>query len=250
MAARILPLIDLTNLNDDCTPDDIDRLCEATRSNHGNVAAVCVWPRFVGQAVRNLQGTLIKVATVVNFPAGGTDARAVLAETKQVVADGANEVDLVMPYNALKDGDEETVRHIISIVRAATDNRAQLKVILETGELATPELIAGASGIALDENADFIKTSTGKVKVNATPEAAQIMLTELKRFGDPARGFKPAGGMKTVEDAAVYLDLADEIMGANWASAATMRFGASSLLGDVLAALSDEETVKGGDGDY
>lgn len=237
IAARALGLIDLTNLNEGCTKADIDALCAAAKTKHGNTAAVCVFPAFVAQAVKALKGTGIKVATVVNFPHGGTDRRAVLAETKQVVADGADEVDLVIPYHALKQGDVEAVRAMVAMVRAATDGSALLKVIIESGELGDKALIEKASTIALSEGANFIKTSTGKVAENATLQTAEIMLSVLSAFGDPTRGFKPAGGIKTVEDCAAYLALADQIMGGGWATAKTFRFGASSVLANVLAAL-------------
>lgn len=237
IAQRALGLIDLTNLNDGCTKADIDALCAAAKTKHGNTAAVCVFPAFVAQAVKALARTNIQVATVVNFPAGGTDRRAVLAETKQVVADGADEVDLVIPYAALKQGDEETARAMVAMVRAATDGSALLKVIVESGELANKALIEKASRIALEEGADFIKTSTGKVAENATLETAEIMLNVLADFDDHTRGLKPAGGIKNVEDCAAYLALADTIMGPDWATAKTFRFGASSVLANVLAAL-------------
>ncbi len=248
MAGRILPLIDLTNLNDDCTPEAIAKLCKDAVTPYGAVAAVCVFPAFVSHAVALLSGGPVKVATVVNFPAGGTDQRAVLRETKQVVGEGAHEVDLVMPYQAFASGEADTSRAMISMVRAATEGAALLKVILETGELKDPDLIRAAAELALDEGADFIKTSTGKVAVNATPEAANIMLSAIKATGNRAFGFKAAGGIRTVEEATAYLGLADEIMGAGWAAPATFRFGASSLLGDVLSALAGTGNETAGQG--
>jgi deoxyribose-phosphate aldolase len=246
-ASRVLGLIDLTNLNDDCTPEDIDALCDQANTHFGSVAAICIWPRFVAQARKKLgEDSGIRIATVVNFPSGDGDARSVLHETKDAVADGANEIDLVMPYKALAAGDEAKARSMVATIRAATEGVASLKVIIEAGELKTPGLIEKASQIALEEDADFIKTSTGKVAVNATPETAGIMLTVLKDFGDEKRGFKPAGGIRTVEEAGQYLALADQIMGKGWVSPKTFRFGASSLLGDVVAALSGKESDTAG----
>lgn len=240
-ASRALGLIDLTNLNDDCTPEDIDALIEQAATHFGNVAAICIWPRFVAQARKKLgDNGDIRIATVVNFPSGDDDERSVLHETKDAVAAGADEIDLVMPYKALAAGDEAGARSMIATIRAATEGVALLKVIIEAGELKLPALIEKASAIALEEGADFIKTSTGKVAVNATPETAGIMLSVLKDFGDEKRGFKPAGGIRTVEEAGQYLALADQILGKDWVSAETFRFGASSLLKDVLAALSGE----------
>ncbi|MEL6436486.1 MAG: deoxyribose-phosphate aldolase [Pseudomonadota bacterium] len=249
LAKKAVGLIDLTNLNDDCAADDIVKLCEQAHTPAGPVAAVCVWPRFVGQAVRALDGSDIRVATVVNFPDGGDDVRATMHETKQCVADGAHEIDLVMPYRAFASGDAEITRSMISTIRATTDGSALLKVILETGELKDATLIADASVLALAEGADFIKTSTGKVAVNATLDAARIMLDAIKSHGDRARGFKPAGGIRTTEDAQAYLALASEIMGQGWATNATFRFGASSLLGNLLATL-DLSDIAGSDSAY
>ena len=241
IASRALGLIDLTNLNDDCTPEAIDALCAQAVTSFGDTAAICIWPRFVAQA-RKILGpdSAVKIATVVNFPSGDGGERDVLHETKDAIAAGADEIDLVMPYRALAAGDTEAARSMIATIRAATEGVARLKVIIEAGELGDPALIEAASQMALEEGADFIKTSTGKVAVNATPETARIMLTVLKTFGDPARGFKPAGGIRTVEEAGQYLALADEIMGKDWVSPKTFRFGASSLLGNVLATLSGD----------
>jgi deoxyribose-phosphate aldolase len=242
-ASRALGLIDLTNLNDDCTPEDIDALIDQAQTHFGHVAAICIWPRFVAQARKRLgDDSDIRIATVVNFPSGDGDERSVMHETKDAVADGADEIDLVIPFRALAAGDEAKARSMVATIRAATEGVALLKVIIEAGELKKPALIEKASRIALEEGADFIKTSTGKVAVNATPETAGIMLTVLKDFGDEKRGFKPAGGIRTVEEAGQYLALADQILGGDWVSAKTFRFGASSLLKDVLAALSGEET--------
>lgn len=238
IASRALGLIDLTNLNDDCTPADIEKLCADAATPFGNTAAICIWPRFVAQARRILgDENPIRIATVVNFPSGDAPEKAVLHETKDAIGAGADEIDLVIPYRALMAGDEDAVRAMVAIVRAATEGVALLKAIVEAGELKAPELIATASRIALEEGADFIKTSTGKVAVNATPEAAETMLGALKDFGDPGRGFKPAGGIRTVEDAGRFLEIADRIMGQGWVSPRTFRFGASSLLGDVLSAI-------------
>ncbi|MBO9423507.1 deoxyribose-phosphate aldolase [Labrenzia sp. R4_1] len=250
-AKRALGLVDLTNLNDDCTAEDITALTNRTVTPHGAVAAVCVWPRFVAQAVKELAGTGVKVATVVNFPAGGEDTQAVVAETRQAIADGADEIDLVMPYRTFVEGRKGFAEEQIIQVKAAIPEPAILKVILETGEIKDPLLIHAASNIAITAGADFIKTSTGKVAVNATLEAAEIMLTAIEEArrdnAERVIGFKPAGGIKTASDAAAYLALADKIMGHNWVSASTFRFGASGLL-DALTATIDGKDAAVGEG--
>jgi deoxyribose-phosphate aldolase len=250
-AKRALGLVDLTNLNDDCTAEDITALTNRTVTPHGAVAAVCVWPRFVAQAVKELAGTGVKVATVVNFPAGGEDTQAVVAETRQAIADGADEIDLVMPYRTFVEGRKGFAEEQIIQVKAAIPEPAILKVILETGEIKDPLLIHAASNVAIAAGADFIKTSTGKVAVNATLEAAEIMLTAIEEArrdnAERVIGFKPAGGIKTASDAAAYLALADKIMGHNWVSASTFRFGASGLL-DALTATIDGKDAAVGEG--
>jgi len=238
VAARVLPLIDLTDLSDTASEAGARDLCARAVTLHGPVAAVCLWPRFVAAARTALAGSPVRIATVVNFPGGGEDTAAVEAETARAIADGADEIDLVMPWRAFLAGRPGFAESQIVRVKRLCDGRARLKVILETGEIGDPTKIRAAADLALAAHADFVKTSTGKVAVNATPEAARILL-EAVRAGGGAAGVKVAGGIRSVAEAAVYLDLADQVMGPGWASPATFRFGASGLLGDVLAALDD-----------
>ena len=235
-AQRILSLIDLTNLNDDCTEDNVVELCSRAQGEFGNTAAVCVWPRFVNLCASILRGTSIKVATVVNFPHGGTDVADVVATTIAALDAGADEIDLVLPYQSMITGDEAQVLSMLQAVREVVHAPAHLKVILETGELINPERIRRASELAIKSGADFIKTSTGKTKVSATPEAVTTMLQVIRDSGLPV-GLKPSGGIRTVADAQQYLDLADAIMGPQWATPQTFRFGASGLLDAVEAEL-------------
>lgn len=234
IAKRALALLDLTDLNDDSSAQAVSELCRKAVTPHGNVAAICIWPRFVKGAKPVLNGTDVRIATVVNFPQGGTDTQAVLTETQKAIADGADEIDLVMPYRAFLAGGAAIVRAQIAAVRETCGRRARLKVILETGKLVKPGFIRAASEIAIEEGADFIKTSTGKVEVNATLEAARIMLETIRDAKKRKVGFKPAGGIRTVDDAAAYLALAGEIMGGDWVTPETFRFGASGLLSAIL----------------
>ncbi|MTI17209.1 deoxyribose-phosphate aldolase [Rhodobacteraceae bacterium RKSG542] len=246
VALRTLGLIDLTNLNDDCTPQDIEDLCKRAVTPYGHTAAICVFPQFVKQGVELLKGTGVRVATVVNFPHGGEDIEATVAETKQAIADGADDIDLVMPYKAFMDGRRGYAETMIRRVREAIPEPAILKVILETGEIKDARIIHMASETAIAQGADFIKTSTGKVEENATLASAEIMLNVIREVSLENHrpvGFKPAGGIRSVAEAKQYLDLADELLGHNWVSAATFRFGASGLLGDVLAALEGTTNV-------
>ena len=232
-AARALALLDLTSLNDDDTETNIEDLCRRAVTPHGAVAAVCVWPRFVALSRRLLRDTGVRVAAVANFPAGSAGRDLAVKETRAIVADGGHEVDVVLPYQAWLAGDREAARVLVSACKKACGNAVHLKVIIETGCLETTDNIDAASRDAIAAGADFIKTSTGKVPVSATPRAAQIMLNAIRDCGRPI-GFKAAGGIRTAEDAAVYLALADRILGPDWATPETFRFGASGLLDDLL----------------
>ena len=231
-ARLAISLVDLTNLDDRCTPDAIDALC-ATASEHG-VAAVCVWPDFVRQAAGSLGGTGVGLATVVNFPTGDERPYAVGAVTACAVDDGATDIDVVLPYRAFVAGDTAWALDVLRTARVASAG-AHLKVILETGSLPDSAAVAGAARLAIEAGADFIKTSTGKSAVSATPEAVATKLDVIAAT-DRTVGLKPSGGNRTTGDADVYLDLARRKLGDDYVSPATFRFGASSLLGELIAA--------------
>lgn len=242
VAQRALGLMDLTTLNDDDSEERVAALCRQADSPAGKTAAICIYPRFIPLARSTLraQGAPdIRIATVTNFPHGRDDIDAAVRETRAALAYGADEVDVVFPYRALIAGDPQSGFDLVQACSAACRQAGvTLKVIVESGELQTDALIRQASAIAIDAGADFIKTSTGKVPVNATPHSAAIMLQTIRDKNAGAHvGFKAAGGVRTVEDAAVYLQLADDIMGAGWATAQRFRFGASGLLDSLLTTL-------------
>ncbi|MND61508.1 Deoxyribose-phosphate aldolase [compost metagenome] len=250
-ATRAIQLMDLTSLNEEDDDARIIALCRQAQTPFGNTAAVCIFPRFVGLARKTLaaQGTpQIKVATVVNFPHGDDEHGAVLAETRAALMDGADEIDLVIPWRALMAGDEAGARALVRGCKALCGARV-LKVIIESGELKAPALIRAASLLAIEEGADFIKTSTGKVAINATPEACRIMLAAIAECGAQDRvGFKAAGGVKSAREAAEYLAMAAAHFGEEWLVAERFRFGASSLLGQLLATLTGKTPVAAGSG--
>ena len=240
---QALQLMDLTSLNENDTPQVIIDLCHKAKTAAGNTAAVCVYPRFVPVAKKTLNAlglNDVTVATVTNFPAGGNDIDIAVTETRAAIAYGADEVDVVFPYKAFMDGDETVGRELVAQCKKVCGD-VMLKVIIETGELKDPALIRRASEISIEAGADFIKTSTGKVAVNATPESARIMLEAIRDSGEQNVGFKPAGGIRTAEDAAEHLAIAADIMGAQWINRDHYRFGASSLLGSLLTALGLQE---------
>ena len=239
-ALRALHLMDLTALNDSDTTDSICALATAADTPVGTPAALCVYARFVKTAKEALaaRGLILPVATVTNFPRGEPAPEAASIETAEAVRKGADEVDVVFPYRALMAGDEAVGRNLVERCRSAVGDKL-LKVIIESGELKNPALIRRASEISIAAGAQFIKTSTGKVPVNATLAAAEIMIQAIHDLGRPV-GFKAAGGVRTAEEAAAYLAIADRIMGAGWAKPATFRFGASSLLGNLLTTLGHD----------
>ncbi|WMC09983.1 deoxyribose-phosphate aldolase [Oceanimonas pelagia] len=236
LARQALSLMDLTRLNEHDTEADIVALCHQAVTPAGTPAAVCIHSAFVPLARATLAelgvAGRVRVATVTNFPDGGSDIARAERETQAAIAAGADEVDVVFPWRALLAGDEHTGLALVRACRAAGGART-LKVIIESGELGTPALIRRASELAIEGGADFIKTSTGKVAVNATLEAAGIMLEVIKHSGRPV-GFKAAGGVRTLAQAADYLRLAAGIMGPAWITPAHFRFGASGLLTELL----------------
>jgi len=250
IAKTALGLLDLTSLNDGDSDESIRALAQSAATPFGGPAALCVYDRFLATARAELDKAGLKdvrLATVANFPLGGTDIAAAIAEAKTQPGKGADEVDVVFPWRALIGGDRDTGAKLVAGVRAALPAHITLKVIIESGELAEPALIRRASEISIENGADFVKTSTGKVPVNATLEAAEIILGTIRNSGKPV-GFKASGGVRTVTDAGHYLALAEKVMGKGWVSAKTFRFGASGLLGDIKAVLSGVESKTSGSG--
>lgn len=235
-AARIaLACLDLTSLNDADTAADVERLCERAQSRFGPVAAVCVWPRFAALARARLPAS-IGVAAVANFPDGGADIARAVRDTEAIVAAGAQEVDVVLPFGALLAGDAVACVDLLDAVRRACP-RLVLKVILETGVLHDAVTIREAADLALDAGADFLKTSTGKTPVSATLQAARLLLDAIvaREKVRPGVGFKASGGIRSVAEAARYIELAQAAFGE--VTPRRFRIGASSLLADVEAVL-------------
>lgn len=243
IAKTTLGLIDLTTLNDNDTNDIVIELCKKSKTNFGNVPAICIFRQFIPVAKQYfIENNMdIKIATVTNFPHGNDDLKTALQETKEAIDLGADEVDIVFPYKALISGNQKIGAEMVKKAKEICGDKI-LKVIIESGELKTSELIKIASEISINNGADFIKTSTGKVKINATLEAAEIMLNAIKSSGKKC-AFKAAGGVRLVSEAKEYLELTNKIMGNHWINSNHFRFGASSLLGDVVNVLNDNESV-------
>ncbi|MCK5931413.1 MAG: deoxyribose-phosphate aldolase [Fulvimarina manganoxydans] len=240
-AKQLVARLDLTNLNDDCSEADVAGLIKRAETPVGPVAAICIWPRFVAFARRELSPH-IRVATVVNFPHGGDDVEATLDETRRAIGDGADEIDLVVAYERVAE-DPGFVEAQVRTIKAHCGGRP-LKAILETGKLYDEATIERAALAALSGGADFLKTSTGKVEINATPASARILLEAIARDGRGV-GFKPAGGIKTFEDADAYMTLAETICGTDYPTAERFRLGASGVLADLLAVAEGRERQSG-----
>lgn len=245
VARRALRCLDLTDLSEACSGRAIDALCAKAVTPQGPVASVCIWPQFVSRARRILRDSPVRLATVANFPAGGEDIERVTEDVEEALGDGAQEIDLVMPQEAFRRGDAAVARDMIAAVRDVVDQGRCLKVILETGALGDTDRITAASQLAIEAGADFLKTSTGKSAVSATPEAAEAMLGVIRAAVRPV-GLKVSGGIRTVADAAAYLDLADRLMGPGWATPQSFRIGASGLYDDLIAAIEGRPAAPAG----
>lgn len=237
VAKLALACLDLTSLTDGHDLQggeaDIEALCARAQGRHGSTAAVCVWPRLASFA-RSLLPPAIAVAAVANFPGGSSDIRRAVRDTADIVTAGAQEVDVVIPYRDLA-----SAPALLAAVRRECQGLV-LKVIIETGEIDDEAQVLQACRIALDAGADFLKTSTGKRPVAATPAAARLLLAAISTDpGACARvGFKPAGGIRTVTEAALYMQLTADMLGPGAVTPARFRIGASGLLNDIEAVLS------------
>jgi deoxyribose-phosphate aldolase len=238
-----IQMIDLTTLEGQDTPGKVRALCaKAKRPDPADptapqVAAVCVYPDLVATAKYELRGSGINVASVATaFPSGRSSLAIKVQDTKDAVAAGADEVDMVIDRGAFLSGRYGLVfDEIVAIREAAGD--AHLKVILETGELVTYDNVRRASWLAMLAGADFIKTSTGKVQPAATLPVTLVMLEAVRDFRDATGrqvGMKPAGGIRTAKDAIKYLVTVNETCGPDWLDPDWFRFGASTLLNDLL----------------
>jgi len=246
-----LSMIDLTTLEGKDSPGKVKQLCYKAAHLHDkfpglpSVAAICVYPTMVAVAKNELKGTGIRTASVATgFPSGMTSQNVKLNEVRKVVSDGADEVDMVISRGHFLKGDYQYVYDEIAAVKEACGN-TELKVILETGELQTLDKVRRASDIAMEAGADFIKTSTGKVKPAATPPVVLVMLEAIRdyyyRTGRKV-GMKPAGGISTAKQAIQYLVMLRETLGKSWLTPDLYRIGASSLANDVLMQIMKQST--------
>lgn len=247
----ILNMIDLTTLEGADTTDKVKHLCYKALHLHDEIeglpttAAVCVYPNFVKTAVNELKGSNVKVASVATaFPSGQSSTEAKLLDVKLAVDNGADEVDMVLSRGRFHSGEFNFVFDEVATIKEACGD-ARLKVILETGELGTLDKVRRASDIAMNAGADFIKTSTGKIKPAATLPVTLVMLEAIKDYYyNTGRmvGMKPAGGISNAKLALHYLLLVRETLGGKWLTNTYFRYGASSLANDVLMQIAKQKT--------
>ena len=250
---RCLSLMDITTLQTQDTPSSVRKLVSKVNAfakdypSYPLPASICVYPNFASVVRDALQVPGVHVTTVAGcFPTSQSFLEVKLHEIELAVRGGADEIDIVLALNSFLVGDYETAGEEIRASRERIDAVAKelgrpviLKVILETGLLVTPEAIADASFLAMENGADFIKTSTGKVKVNATPQAAYVMCECIKKFYEVTGrkvGFKAAGGIASAMDAVCYWSIVGTILGKEWLNKDLFRFGVSSLANKLLSA--------------
>jgi len=244
-------MMDLTTLEGKDTPGKVRQMCRKALSpldsdgSIGPCAAVCVYPNLVATAKRALAGSSVKVASVATaFPSGQSPLDVKLADVRRAVELGADEIDMVIDRGAMLSGDYARVFDEIAATKEACGS-AHLKVILETGELGSYDVVRKASEIGIAAGGDFIKTSTGKVQPAATPAVTLVMLEAIRDhyYATGRRiGMKPAGGVRTAKQSLHYLVLVKETLGDAWLTPDLFRFGASALLNDVLMQLEKERT--------
>lgn len=252
-------IMDLTTLHTNDTESTVQKMVAKVNALQNEYpdyplpASVCVFPNFASVVKQARNNTNVHVTAVAScFPTAQSFLEVKVKECELAVENGADEIDIVLALNLFMAGDMEGVRKEIRTMREAVDNVAKkqgrevvLKVILETGLLVTPENIADASFIAMEEGADFIKTSTGKVDVNATPMAAYVMCECIKKFHEKTGkmvGFKAAGGISSSMDAVCYYSIVSSILGKEWLDKKYFRFGVSRLANQLMSSV-EEKTV-------
>jgi deoxyribose-phosphate aldolase len=255
---KCFSFMDLTTLKTEDTPASVKKLVDKVTllqkeyPSYPLPASVCVYPNLANVVKDNRPCADLHVTAVSScFPTAQSFLEVKVRECELAVKNGADEIDIVLALNKFLARDEAgakeeivTMKKAIDAVAASLGRKVVLKVILETGLLKTPELIYKASMLAMEAGADFIKTSTGKVAVNATPEAARVMCEAIRDFyGKTGRkvGFKAAGGIATAEDAIVYYNIGLEILGEGWLNKETFRFGVSRVGNSLMSAIEGRE---------
>ena len=253
-----MSLMDLTTLRTEDTTESVKKLVEKVNAFMADYpeyplpASICVYPNFASVVRENLAGKDVRVTAVAGcFPTSQSFVEVKVKECEMAVEAGADEIDIVLALNAFMAGDDDAARAEIRAIRAAIDETASrlgrtvtLKVILETGDLVTASNIKKASILSMYAGADYIKTSTGKEKISATPEAAYVMCQAIKEYYDETGiqiGFKPAGGINSVMDAITYYTIVKEVLGEQWLTNKWFRLGTSRLANQLLSEIEGED---------
>lgn len=247
---KILSYLDLTSLNSTDNEDSVRSIVDKVNGfpyifpDLLHVAGICVFPRFVSTIKQSLEIKDVNIVSVAgSFPTSQTFLENKIDECKRVLDKGADEIDIVISLGEFIAGNYKVVEDEIRSIKE-TIGCTHLKVILETGVLDTPEMIYSASMLAMESGADFIKTSTGKAAVSATPEAAWVMCNAIKDFYKASNkevGFKPAGGISTKNEALLYYSIVENVLGRNWLVPDLFRIGASRLANDLLNSIEGRE---------
>lgn len=248
---QCLSQIDLTTLSVDDTVERVSTIAKRVNEFHThypqipNVAAICVYPAMVSTVKENLKESIGIAAVSAGFPASQTFIEVKVAETLLAIAAGATEIDVVLSVGKFLEGNYEEVYDELTELRAACKEPVHLKVILETGALQGVKNIYNASLLAMQAGADFIKTSTGKIAVNATPEATYVMCCAIKDWYEKTGikvSYKPAGGVSTTAEAVQHYTIVKEVLGKDWLNNKNFRFGASRLANNLLTSIVGTET--------
>ena len=242
-----LSAVDLTTLTCNDSVESVTEFAKRTVTfaeaypQISNVASICVYPAFVETVGLAVDGTPMRITSVGGgFPASQTFLEVKMLEVAMAVENGADEVDIVLNVGKILTGEYDEAAAEVEMIRSEMDADVILKVIIESGALKTPELIRKASLLSMAAGADFVKTSTGKIDVAATPEAAVVMCQAIKDFYNKTGrkvGFKAAGGVKTPQDAALYYTIVEQILGEEWLTTDLFRIGASSAANNLLSAI-------------
>ena len=242
--------IDLTTLSCNDSVESVTRFAERAVEFYNaypeipNVASICVYPSFVETVGLAVDGSPMRITSVAGgFPASQTFLEVKMLEVAMAVENGADEVDIVLNVGKMLTEEYDEAANEVEILRSEAGEETVLKVIIESGALKTPELIRKASLLSMFAGADFVKTSTGKIDVAATPEAAVVMCHAIKDFYEKTGrkvGFKAAGGVRTAEDAALYYTIVKEILGEEWVTTDLFRIGASSAANNIISSIVGE----------
>ncbi|MEG1622195.1 MAG: deoxyribose-phosphate aldolase [Alistipes sp.] len=245
--------IDLTTLSCNDSAESVTQFANKAVSFYQdypqipNVASICIYPPFVETVGLSVDNTPMRITSVAGgFPSSQTFLEVKMLEVSMAIENGADEVDIVLNVGKMLSGAYDDVANEVEVIRGEMDAEVILKVIIESGALKTPELIRKASLLSMFAGADFVKTSTGKIDVAATPEAAVVMCHAIKDYYDKTGhkvGFKAAGGVRTAEDAALYYTIVETILGKEWCTTDLFRIGASSAANNLLSSI-EGKTVK------